>query len=133
MNEHLAQVLAHLNTHDPGDPGILALEGVYAHMTTSLEETLSTYSGGLKGVRINRGGDVTYSLHKKLEEALDWRRELDELESEDVIDATFMTEEEYMRPVKNTPLSLFDMAVLQAEVLLRRPDTDYRCFASNWE
>lgn len=106
LNQHADKIVAHLTLHEPSDPGIAAIEEAYRLLAEcgSYEGVLDSFSGGFKGVRIsNLYGDTTWSLAKTLEEAIHWRRLLDEVDEE--LMASFMTKEQYQEQAEDNTRS----------------------------
>lgn len=138
LNQHVDQVVEHLTLHDAGN-GIEAIYLVYKDIAKGRTRTaaLASFSGGFKAFRVsNDSGDTTWGLAKSEDEALLYRQEIDG-DLEDIyvaepLNCKLVTDEDFQKYVRGTPLHLFDMAILQAEVMNRQPDAD-RCFASNWE
>jgi hypothetical protein len=132
INRHLQVAKAFLLSieHDPD--GYPALERAYA-----LYKEKGTYAlalqelCGLQGFQVTTPeGDVTYSLAASEAEALDWRRDLDELSPDAPLRALRMNEFYYEREAPHTPLHLFDAAVLRADLRRKSSDPADLAFAS---
>lgn len=135
INRHLQVAKAFLLSieHDPD--GYPALERAYAlYQEKGMYALALRELCGLEGFRVTTPeGDVTYSLAASEAEALAWRRDIDELcPPAEQYAALRMTDFYYERglPVNLMPLSLFDAAVLAADLRRKYPQEDIYAFAS---
>lgn len=137
INRHLQVAKAYLLSMEHDPDGYPALERAYA-----LYQEKGTYAlalcelCGLEGFRVTTPeGDITYSLAASESEALAWRRDIDELcPPAAKYSALRMTDFYYERGLQANrmpmPLSLFDAAVLAADLRRKYPQEDICAFAS---